>query len=102
MLAELRTKGLATGERWCARLSICRPMICRPFLLRKQDGTTLYSTRDLATVLYRRQHWGFGTCLYVVDMGQSLHFRQLFKVLELAWYAWAKDCHHIPFGLVLH
>jgi arginyl-tRNA synthetase len=34
-------------------------------------------------------------------MGQSLHFQQLFKVLELAGYAWAKDCHHIPFGLVL-
>jgi arginyl-tRNA synthetase len=72
-----------------------------PFLLKKQDGTTLYSTRDLATVLYRKRVWEFDTCLYVVDMGQSLHFQQLFKVLELAGYAWAKDCHHIPFGLVL-
>ena len=72
-----------------------------PFLLKKQDGTTLYSTRDLATVLYRQRTWGFDTCLYVVDMGQSLHFAQLFKVLELAGFAWAQACHHIPFGLVL-
>ena len=43
----------------------------------------------------------FDTCLYVVDMGQSLHFAQLFKVLELAGFDWASDCHHIPFGLVL-
>jgi arginyl-tRNA synthetase len=34
-------------------------------------------------------------------MGQSLHFAQLFKVLELAGFAWAQACHHIPFGLVL-
>ena len=61
-----------------------------PFLLKKQDGTTLYSTRDLATVLYRQRTWGFDTCLYVVDMGQSLHFAQLFKVLELAGFAWAR------------
>lgn len=72
-----------------------------PCLLRKQDGTTLYSTRDLATALYRQQHWHFDLCLYVVDMGQSLHFAQLFKVLELAGFDWATGCHHIPFGLVL-
>ncbi|MGE3538903.1 MAG: arginine--tRNA ligase [Candidatus Tectimicrobiota bacterium] len=72
-----------------------------PCLLRKQDGTTLYSTRDLATALYRQREWGFDTCLYVVDMGQSLHFAQLFKVLELAGWPWARACHHIPFGLVL-
>jgi arginyl-tRNA synthetase len=34
-------------------------------------------------------------------MGQSLHFAQVFKVLELAGFAWASACHHIPFGLVL-
>ena len=34
-------------------------------------------------------------------MGQALHFAQIFKVLELAGFAWARHCHHIPFGLVL-
>lgn len=72
-----------------------------PFLVKKNDGTTLYSTRDLATAMYRHREWQFDTCLYVVDMGQSLHFKQLFKVLELAGFDWAASCHHIPFGVVL-
>jgi arginyl-tRNA synthetase len=72
-----------------------------PFLVKKQDGTTLYGTRDLSTALYRNREWQFDTCLYVVDMGQSLHFKQLFKVLELSGHEWAASCHHIPFGLVL-
>ena len=72
-----------------------------PFLVKTQDDTTLYGTRDVATALYRRREWEFDTCLYVVDMGQSLYFKQLFKTLELAGYDWAASCHHIPFGLVL-
>ncbi len=72
-----------------------------PFLVKKQDGTTLYATRDLAAALYRQREWQFDRCLYVVDMGQSLHFKQLFKVLELSGHDWAASCHHIPFGLVL-
>jgi arginyl-tRNA synthetase len=100
VLSELHTKGLAIESDGALVVDLSAYDM-PPFLLRKQDGTTLYSTRDLATILYRRQHWGFDKCLYVVDMGQSLHFRQLFKVLELAGYDWAHDCHHIPFGLVL-
>ena len=72
-----------------------------PFLIKKQDDTTLYSTRDIATALYRQREWQFDICLYVVDMGQSLHFKQLFQVLDLAGCEWARHCHHIPFGLVL-
>jgi arginyl-tRNA synthetase len=100
MLAELQARGLAVQSQGALIVDLSAYDM-PPFLLKKQDGTTLYSTRDLATVLYRKREWGFDTCLYVVDMGQSLHFQQLFKVLELAGYAWAKECHHIPFGLVL-
>jgi arginyl-tRNA synthetase len=100
VLVELQAKGLVT-ESHGALIVDLSAYDMPPCLLKKQDGTTLYSTRDLATVLYRKREWQFDTCLYVVDMGQSLHFQQLFKVLELAGYAWTKDCHHIPFGLVL-
>lgn len=99
-LDELRAKGLVTVSQGALVVDLAAHDM-PPFLLRKQDGTTLYSTRDLATVLYRQRTWGFDTCLYVVDMGQSLHFAQIFKVLELAGFAWAQACHHIPFGLVL-
>jgi arginyl-tRNA synthetase len=99
-LQELQARGLVTESQGALIVDLSAYDM-PPFLLKKQDGTTLYSTRDLATVLYRQRTWGFDTCLYVVDMGQSLHFAQLFKVLELAGFAWAQACHHIPFGLVL-
>jgi arginyl-tRNA synthetase len=99
-LQELQARGLVTESQGALIVDLSASDM-PPFLLKKQDGTTLYSTRDLATVLYRHHTWGFDTCLYVVDMGQSLHFAQLFKVLELAGFAWAQACHHIPFGLVL-
>ena len=38
--------------------------------------------------------------IYATDAGQSLHFRQLFKVLERMGYEWAKDCVHVPFGII--
>jgi arginyl-tRNA synthetase len=72
-----------------------------PALLRKTDGATLYITRDLAAAIYRQESYGFDKCLYVVDNGQSLHFQQLIKVLELMGFAWAPRMEHIPFGLVL-
>jgi arginyl-tRNA synthetase len=73
-----------------------------PALIRKTDGSTLYITRDLAAALYRYQEYAFERCFYVVDNGQSLHFQQLFKVLELLGCEWHSRCEHIPFGLVLH
>jgi len=73
-----------------------------PALIRKTDGSTLYITRDLAAALYRREHYAFERCFYVVDNGQSLHFQQLFKVLDLLGQDWHDRCEHIPFGLVLH
>ncbi len=100
VLAELQAKGLVTESQGALVVDLSAYDM-PPCLLRKQDGTTLYSTRDLAAALYRQRTWGFDTCLYVVDMGQSLHFAQVFKVLELAGLPWARDCHHIPFGLVL-
>jgi arginyl-tRNA synthetase len=71
-----------------------------PLLLRKQDGATLYATRDLAAAIYRYETYRFERSLYVVDRGQSLHFQQLFRVLDKAGFAWASRCVHVPFGLV--
>ncbi len=71
-----------------------------PLLLRKSDGATLYATRDLAAAQHRWNSYGFERSLYVVDRGQGLHFKQLFRTLEKAGYEWSSKCHHIPFGLV--
>jgi arginyl-tRNA synthetase len=71
-----------------------------PLLLRKQDGATLYGTRDLAAAIYRHETYHFARSLYVVDRGQGLHFRQLFEVLRRAGFDWAERCMHVPFGIV--
>ncbi len=73
-----------------------------PLLLQKSDGSTLYATRDICAAIFRKEKYDFDLNLYVVDNGQSLHFNQFFKVLELMGYEWAKQCQHIPFGLVLN
>jgi arginyl-tRNA synthetase len=71
-----------------------------PALLRKSDGSTLYLTRDLAAAFYRYEHYQFDLALYVVGTPQTLHFRQLFKVLEKLGLPWWDRCRHVPFGQI--
>lgn len=71
-----------------------------PCLIIKSDGATLYTTRDLAAAFYRKKTYDFTKCLYVVAYQQSLHFRQLFKVIEMMGHEWAKDMEHVEFGMV--
>ena len=71
-----------------------------PCLLVRSDGATLYATRDLAAAVYHKKTYDFYKCLYVVAYQQNLHFRQLFKVLELMGCDWAKDCVHVAYGMV--
>ena len=71
-----------------------------PCLLRKQDGSTLYATRDLAAAEYRHGRFGFDKCLYVVANQQELHFRQVFGVLKRMGYAWADGMEHVKFGML--
>ena len=69
-------------------------------LIRKRDGATTYAARDLAAAIFRHENYGFARCLYVVANQQDLHFRQVFKVLELAGYEWAQECVHVKFGML--
>lgn len=71
-----------------------------PCLLRKQDGATLYATRDLTAAIYRHDTWGFAKALYVVGVDQTLYFRQLFAVLKKMGKPWVENCQHIPFGMI--
>ena len=71
-----------------------------PCLLVRSDGATLYATRDLAAAFYRKKTYDFDKCLYVVAYQQDLHFKQVFKVIELLGEPWAKDLEHIAFGMV--
>ncbi len=71
-----------------------------PALVKKSDGSTLYITRDIAAALYRKDTYNFYKCLYVVASQQDLHFKQLFKVMELMGNQWAQNCIHVQFGMV--
>lgn len=72
-----------------------------PCLIMKKDGSSIYATRDLAAIFYRKATWNFDKCLYVTGQEQKLHFAQVFKVVELLGNEWAKDSLvHIPYGLV--
>ncbi len=72
-----------------------------PCLILKRDGSTLYPARDIAAALYRKKTYNFDKCIYVTSSGQSLHFAQWFKVLEIMGYEWAKDqLIHVPYGTV--
>lgn len=72
-----------------------------PCLIKKRDGATLYATRDLAAAIYRQENYHFVKSLYVVGNEQTLHFKQLFQVLEKMGYDWAEGMAHIPFGMML-
>ena len=71
-----------------------------PALIKKKDGSTLYITRDITAAIYRKETYDFYRNIYVVASQQTLHFKQLFKIIELMGYDWADQCIHVPFGMV--
>lgn len=68
-------------------------------LLRK-DGTSLYLTQDIGTAIERSKDWPFDQLIYVVANEQRYHFTVLFYVLEKLGYEWAKNLHHLSYGMV--
>jgi arginyl-tRNA synthetase len=71
------------------------------FLLLKSDGTTLYSTKDLALAKRKFEQFGIDRSIYVVGAEQTLHFKQVFATLRSMGYAQAELCHHLPYALVM-
>ncbi len=72
-----------------------------PCIIKKADGGSIYATRDLAAIYYRKETYNFVKCLYVTGQEQKLHFSQVFKVIELLGNDWASEqLIHIPYGLV--
>lgn len=96
---ELREKGLLV-ESQGAQVVQLDEYGMPPALVLRSDGATLYITRDLAAAFYRHNTYHFDKCLYVVAYQQNLHFRQLFKILELMGHDWYKGMEHVSFGMV--
>jgi arginyl-tRNA synthetase len=66
----------------------------------RSDGTTLYSTKDLALAKQKFEKYHVDRSIYVVDFRQSLHFQQVFKILELWGFHQAAKCYHLSYGYV--
>ena len=96
---ELKEKGLLVESNG-AQVVMLEDYNMPPCIVLKADGASIYATRDLAAAMYRKKTYDFYKCVYVVGTPQALHFKQVFKVLELAGHEWAKDCVHVGFGLV--
>ena len=96
---ELKDQGLLVEDAG-AQIVTLDEYDLPPALITKSDGSTLYITRDIAAAVYRKETYDFYKNIYVVASQQNLHFQQWIKVIELLGYDWAKDCVHVPFGLV--
>ena len=71
-----------------------------PCMLRTSKGTSTYHSRDIAALLERHEKYQFDKMVYVTDVGQKLHFQQVFKAVELLGSEWSGRCQHAPFGML--
>ena len=71
-----------------------------PCLILKRDGSSLYPTRDIAAAVDRFDMYHYDKSIYVTSAGQSLHFKQWFKVVDMMGYPWADKLVHVPYGTV--
>ena len=99
VVEELKEKGLIKNSEGASIVDL-EEYGMPPCLILKSDGSSLYATRDIAAAVYRKNTYDFDKCLYVVAYQQNLHFKQLFKVLELMGKPWAKDMVHVAYGMV--
>jgi len=105
---ELIAKGIADDERPSGgpvivkideKLGLKKEKYRTNVILRS-DGTTLYSTKDLALAKMKFEKYHVDHSIYVVDARQSLHLQQAFKILELWGYKQAAKCFHLAYGVV--
>lgn len=81
-VTRLTQDGLTSMSQGALVVDLHDPQL-PPALLRRQDGATLYLTRDLAGLIWRWQTYHFNESLYVVGSEQADHFRQALKVIEM-------------------
>ncbi len=100
VMAELNKKGLIKESEGALIVDLERFNL-GVSLIQKADGASLYATRDIAAVKDRYAKYKFNSMIYEVGAEQKLHFKQVFKILELLGYSWAQNCIHVDHGLYL-
>lgn len=107
IVEELIQQGIAEDERpegpviikIDEKLGVAKEKYRTAVILRS-DSTTLYSTKDLALAKVKFEEYDVDRSIYVVDVRQSLHFQQVFKILELWGFPQAENCYHLAYGFV--
>ncbi len=105
MVAELLERGIAYISQGAAvmdldALSGSKEGTYRILLLLRSDGSSLYSTKEIALARRKFQEFELDKSIYIVGVDQSFYFKQLFKALELIGFEKASRCTHIPYGMV--
>ena len=72
----------------------------RTNIILRSDGTTLYLTKDLALAKVKFENYHVDRSIYVIDVRQSLHMQQTYKILELWGFKQADKCYHLGYGFV--
>ena len=99
LVAQLKKKGLLV-ESQGAQVIDLEQYNMPPCLITKSDGGSIYHSRDIAAILYRKEQYDFEKCLYVTGLEQALHFKQIFTAVEVMGYDWSDGLIHVPYGLV--
>lgn len=105
---ELIARGIAEDERATGGPVIVRvdeklglkKETYRVAVILRSDGTSLYLTKDLALAKIKFEKYHVDRSVYVVDVRQSLHFQQAFKILELWGFPQASKCYHLAYEIV--
>jgi arginyl-tRNA synthetase len=103
MLAAMEASGVARRDGAALLIDTAQPddrHEVPPLVIEKEDGSALYATTDLATILMRRRDLDARRILYVVDGRQSLHFTQVFRAAGASGISGGAALEHIAFGTV--
>lgn len=101
MVAELDAKGLLVDDQGARIVRVAREGDKRelpPLLVVSSEGSAMYGTTDLATILDRKREFGFDAVIYCVDQRQADHFEIVFRAAYLAGYAAEGQLEHVGFG----
>ncbi|MDA3959428.1 MAG: arginine--tRNA ligase [Planctomycetota bacterium] len=101
VLAELESSGLLSKDDGASVVDLSAEGFKKPVLIKRADGGTLYATRDLAACQDRFNEFNFDRSMYVVDLGQGLHFGVGFAVAKKLDKPYADRLRHVGFGVVL-
>ena len=102
MVEDLKARGLAVQSEGAWVIPVAEETDKKevpPMILVKSDGSSIYATTDLATMVQRMQDWNPDKMLYVTDKRQNLHFEQVFRAARKSGIVRPEtELEHVGFG----